>query len=222
MEYLFNKALGAVASGEWYVKLITDAASEPLSLADEIIHSKINLGSPADADEQTYIESLFPAARKAVEAIIHRPIGTQEFELGLSRFPLLWVLEFPKAPLISIKTIKYTKDDGTVITWYDSTASPVVDPAMFVVETGCEPGALFMKSQQAWPSDLLMYGFPVKIRFTAGIDPVPENLLQALRYCFGHFYDNREPVTDGRLNQPFEVPKTLDWLCEPYRYDVYA
>jgi hypothetical protein len=124
----------------------------------------------------------------------------------------------PKVPLIAIKTITYMKLDGTVVTWYDATASPAVDPDKFIVETGSEPGAIFLKVGESWPLDALQSGFPVKIQFTAGITDIPDDLLQAMRYAFSQFYENREPVTDGRVNQPFEVPKTLDWLCEKYEY----
>lgn len=219
-----NKSLGAEKLIDYYVsdQPIVDVADEPLTLDDEVIHSRIDLGSPADSDEQTYVESLFPAARKAIEEVIHRPIGVQEFELGMTRFPCGWIIELPKPPLVAIKSIKYTKQDGTVVTLHDITASPVVTSTIFTVETGSTPGAIFLKATEAWPSDILSNGFPVKIRFTAGIDPVPANLMQAMRYAFGHFYDNREAVTDGRVNQPFEVPKTLDWLCDPFKFEAFG
>jgi uncharacterized phiE125 gp8 family phage protein len=220
-----NKALGGKEILEYYVRQITDVdpTDEPLSLADVVIHSKIDLGSPADEAEQAYVESLFPAARKCVEDLINKPILEQEFEYGLTQFPWgSWIIEIPVFPLISVKTIKYTALDGTIKTLYDSTASPVVDDGTFTIETGCTPGAIFLKSINTWPTDILANGFPVKIRCTAGIDPVPAHLLQAMRYCFGHFYDNREPVTDGRINQPFEVPKTLDWLCNSDRFEAFS
>jgi uncharacterized phiE125 gp8 family phage protein len=222
MNYELNKILGATASGEWYVKLITDVAPDDEPLAnDDAVLSRLDLGSPEDPQERAYVDSAFIAARKAIENVIHRPIGVQEFEMGLSKFPYLWVLELRKSPLVAIKTIKYTKDDGTTVTWYDSTASPVVDPGAFTIETSSDPGAIFMKSLGAWPTGILQNGFPVKIRFTAGIDPIPDDLMQAMRYAFAQFYENREPVTDGRVNQPFEVPKTLEWLCEKYEYKTY-
>jgi uncharacterized phiE125 gp8 family phage protein len=220
-----NRSLGSTAVTDSYVRQVSDIASEdePLTLADDLIHSRIDLGSPANSGEQAYVESLFTAARKCVEGIIHRPIGLQEFEYGASAFPCGgYVIELPKSPLVSILSVKYTKDDGNTVTLYDGTASPVVQPTTFVIETGCDPGALFLKSGESWPTDVLLNGFPVKIRFTAGITDIPKDLMQAMRYCFAHFYENREPVTDGRVNQPFEVPKTLDFICENYKYEVYS
>lgn len=217
---LQNKAFGARELPDYYVKQITDVAAEdePLSLVDQVIHSRLDLGSPVDSDEQAYVESLFKAARRAIEGVIGKPILEQEFELGLPGF-CDWIIELPKFPLIAVESIKYTLQDGTVRTLHDATASPVITSTIFTVETGSTPGAIFLKSTEAWPSDILANGYPVKIRFTAGIQEVPGDLLQAMRLAFGQMYENREPVTDE--SQPFEVPKTLDWLCAPYKYEAF-
>jgi uncharacterized phiE125 gp8 family phage protein len=214
-----NKALGSNQMLDYYVKQTADVDTEPLTLADVESHSRIDLGSPVDTEEQTYIESLFSAARKAVEGIIQKPIGEQEFELGLARWPSGWIIELPRFPLIAVKTIKYKPLDADEITWYDSTASPAIDPGFFSIETGSEPGAIFLSPTKAWPFEVLGNGFPIKIRFTAGYATIPTDLYQAIRFMFAHFYETREPVTDGRINQPFEVPKTADWLCADYKYD---
>jgi uncharacterized phiE125 gp8 family phage protein len=200
---------------DYSLRLVTGPATEPLTLADEIIHSRINLGSPADTDEQTYIESLFVAARRAVEDAIFKPIGVQEFEFGLPCFPWGFALEMPKPPLVAITSINYTKQDGMVVPLHDVNLSPALISTIFTVEAGSTPGKLFLKWDQGWPSDSLANGYPVKIRFTAGIDatlPENANVMQLLRFAFAHYYDNREPVTDGRVNQPFDVPNTFDYL----------
>jgi hypothetical protein len=59
-----NKALGSNQMLDYYVKQTADVDSEPLTLADVVSHSRIDLGSPADSEEQTYIESLLSAYRK--------------------------------------------------------------------------------------------------------------------------------------------------------------
>jgi uncharacterized phiE125 gp8 family phage protein len=214
-----NKALGSNQMLDYYVKLITDVDAEPLTLADVTSHTRIDLGSPVDTAEQDYIESLFSASRKSVEALIGKPIGEQEFELGLARWPGGWIIELPRFPLIAVKSIKYKPLDDVEVTWYDATASPAIDPDVFAIETGSEPGAIFLNPNKAWPFAVLGNGFPLKIRFTAGYTTIPNDLFQAIRFMFSHFYENREPVTDGRVNQPFEVPKTVDWLCGEYKYD---
>lgn len=216
----WNRNFGSKALSDSYISLISDVASEPLTLDDDLVHSRIDLGSPANAEEQAYVESLFPAARKAVEAIIHRPIGLQEFEYGASCFPCGYVIELPKSPLVSILSVNYTKDDGSTVTLYDGTTSPVVQPTTFVIETRCDPGALFLKSGESWPTDVLLNGFPVKIRFAAGITDIPKDLMQAMRFLFAHFYENREPINIGNLTT--ELKFTVDFLCQNYKYEVFS
>jgi hypothetical protein len=218
----WNRNLGAVALSDSYVSLITDVASgdEPLANDDGVL-SKIDLGSPEDSAERAFVDGVFVAARKAVEAIIHRPIGTQTFEYGMTGFPCGgYVIELPKAPMQSLLSVAYRKDDGTTVTLYEA-ASPVVEPTTFVIETGCQPGALFLKSGNSWPTDILMNGFPVKIRFTAGIDPVPADLLQYLRLIFGFFYENRELAPDAGTVRA-NLPNVETWLRTNYGYDVFA
>lgn len=220
--YYQNKALGSKVMLDYYVRKLTDAAEEPLEVAEVVVHKRIDLGLTGDTTEEDYIKSLITAARVAVEDMIGKPIGEQEFELGLTHFPCGWILELPRFPLISVETIKYTKLDGTVVTWYDSTASPVVDPSAFTIEDGSEPGAIFLKPTIAWPSDIMVNGFPLKIRFKAGMTDIPAPVLQAIRFMFAHFYQNREPVTDGRVTQPFAVPLTVDDMLREYKYEAFS
>jgi hypothetical protein len=209
---------------DYRLNLITDVDEEPLSLDDATIHSRIDLGSPADADEQAYVEDLFVAVRKAVEESIFKPIGIQEFELALCYFPCDWVIELPMPPMASLVSIKYTKQDGSVGVLYDATASPAVTSDIFTVDMPKnQKGKIFLKTGESWPIDVLQTGYPVKIRFTAGIDvSLPENAayMQLLRFCFGQFYENREPVTDGRASQPFAVPMTFQWLVDKVQFQV--
>jgi len=201
---------------DYGLKHIDGPSSEPLSLADEKIHSRFNLGSPVDTEEQTYIERLFIASRRNVERSIFKPIGIQTFELSLPCFPYGYVLEFFNPPLIEVKYIRYMKQGETVATTlHDLTASPAIVSDIFITETGCTPGKIFLRSSKGWPSDSLESGYPVKIGFSAGLDmslDENEGVMQLLRFAFAQYYENREPVTDGRVNPPFVVPNTYDDL----------
>lgn len=125
-------------------------------------------------------------------------------------------LEMPRPPLIGIDSIKYAKLDGTEVTWYDSIASPAVDPGTLVIETGSLPGAIFLKSGQTWPTDLLQTGYPIKIQFRAGISPVPPDLQLAIKKTIAHFFENREPVLTGLRAQAIEIPMSVAYLLEPF------
>lgn len=223
-DYGWNSALGGFALRDTDVRLVTDLAaeSEPLSIADEVVHSRLD--SPADSGELDYITSLFPAARKIVESIIHRPIGVQEFEYMMVSFPCGSIMEFPRTDVTEVKTIKYMKLDGSVTTYYDSTASPVVDPGTFILETGCTPPAIFLKSGESWPLDILQTGFPVKIRFMAGldVDSLPADLMQMLRLVFGYLYENREIAIETPTRSIIaDIPDIQNWLKNNYGRNLF-
>lgn len=200
---------------------------------------------PQSGIEDAYVESLIPAARHAIEKKIGKPIGEQTFEMGIGQWPygsygFEWNwnagtsygyaaqdlvrssapwgerLEMPLPPLIGVDSISYTKDDGSVVTWYDVTVSPQVDPGTLVIETGSLPGAIFLKSGKTWPTDLMQVGYPIKIRFRAGITPVRDDLRLAILWTIAHYFENREPVITGLRAAAIEVPMSVSYLLEAY------
>ncbi|HYD16741.1 MAG TPA: head-tail connector protein [Candidatus Nanoarchaeia archaeon] len=191
-----------------YIRVVTDTENEVVSVAEQKEHSRI------DSDiEDNYIESLTTAARHAIERYIGRQLGAQTLEMALAVWPESRRIEFPRPPLIDVLSITYTKADGADVVWYDSEASPVVDPLAFTIETGAEPGALFLNSSSAWPSDALAAGFPIKIRFKAGITDVPQDLKQALMLMAAHQYENREGA-EG-------MPPNIAWLCARHKVEGF-
>lgn len=137
-------------------------------------------------------------------------------DVSRSEGPYGIYMEMPRPPLIGIDTIKYMTLDGTEVTFYDSIDSPEVDPGTLIIETGPMPGAIFLKSGESWPTDLLQSGYPIKIQFRAGITPVNADLKQAILMTIAHFFENREPVLTGLRAQAIEIPMAASWLLEPY------
>lgn len=198
-----------------YIKLITDAAEEPVSVAEQKVQCQIDTAETAyDAD----LTQAITAARHVIENRISRKIGEQTLELGMECWP--WdscdqrKIEFPYPPLTEILTIKYTKQNGSVITWYDSASSPLVNPGL-IFEYSAQPGAVFLKFDTTWPSDILAAGFPIKIRFKAGITTLRTDTKRAVMMLAAHLFAHREAVSD---TESFEVSKGLEWL---YSSDVW-
>lgn len=206
-----------------YLKLITDvdADDELVKLADQKVQCQI------DADETGFDAALtaaVSAARHAIENQIGRPIGVQRFEYGLSYWPSdlrsalhceEWKIRLPRPPLVQLETIKYTKQDGSIVTWYDGTASPVINPGL-IVEASADPGEVFLKFGTTWPIDVLAYGYPVKIQYRAGIETITADLKNALLMLGAHLFVNREAVND---KQTYEVAKGMEWLYKPYVFE---
>lgn len=199
--------------------LITDAASEPITLNQAKLWLKIDTSPPTAHDDDSIVEALITAARKAVENEINRPIGEQTFEVGFECFESAF--EFPMPPLISIVSIKYTLEDGTIGVIEDLEASPAVASTVdYDLETSRERGAIYLRSDQTWPTDTLANGYPVRIRYKAGYTSVPAPIIMAMRFLIGHLYENRELIVAG--TSVVQIPMTLKYLCQPYRFEEFA
>lgn len=196
---------------------IADAAAEPVTVEEALAHLLLKEDDPA----RSYVEALIPDARDMVEGEIGCPIGEQTFELGLPGFTP--AIEFPRPPLRSIISIKYMLADGSIKVLEDSEASPPNFCGLYTLETGSKPGALFLKFDQMWPYEILAYGFPLKIRYKAGYDPVPAGIRRAILLTIGHLFENREASLIGVAGQPaMELPLGARDACAKYKYVEFA
>lgn len=213
------------------------AADEPLLQPVAPGDAQPTIVSQHVLDDHNMLPLYARAARRAVEGVIHRPIGVQTFELGLPSFydlsellrgidvfacGLTASIELPKAPLVALLSIKYMLYDGTVQTLFDSAATPPVTSDLFIVDTSGDPGALYLRPYSSWPIDLLAPGYPVKIRFTAGFNPVPDDLLAAMCLMAGHLNENREAVVSDIRVQALQLPIGVDELCAPYIFERFV
>lgn len=200
---------------EYSLRRITDASSEPVTEADAKAH--LRLADDLNEAEQKDLELKITAARRAVELYLGRPIGTQTWELGLRNWPAK--VCFPRPPLISIVSIKYRiYNESGWTTLHDLEASPPVASNIFLTDVSSDPGELWLKGVNLWPLDLLERGFPVRIRFTCGLDPAPQNVKQAVLLMLGHLYENREASVEPMRHPMEEIPMGVQDLCAIDRF----
>jgi uncharacterized phiE125 gp8 family phage protein len=123
----------------------------------------------------------------------------------------------PHGPLQSVISVKYTDKDDAVTTMLDTSASPPVTST--IIEAGGfnldnHPGYIRLKYGQYWPFAWLAPGYPIVIRFTAGI-PIgvnfPANIKHAILMLVAHLYEHREAVSSEGLS---EVPMAVDALLD--------
>lgn len=203
---------------DYSITKITDAASEPITLEKAKQH--LNIADDVTAFDD-YIGGLITAARLAVEKEIHRPIGEQVYELGLRMWPT--VIRFPFPPLLDVKKISYRavgEDAFTVL--LDTGAQPPVPYAAVLWDTSGDPGELWLRPTAVWPATVLDQGFPIRIRYTAGIVAPSRALIQAILMLLGTWFENRESVAIGRANQGYEVPNSMKWLCEQDTFEEFS
>lgn len=199
----------------YVLNLITDAVDEPITVAEAKDHLRID-GTTEDA----YIQALIMAARKAIENEINRPIGEQTFEYCIDSWPT--EIKLPQLPYQSLVSIKYTlEDESTATVLHDTEASPAVESSIFYVDAGDDytPGTLRLYSTESWPDDTLNPGYSIKIRFTAGITDITEDLRLAHLMTVAHWYEHREAVTEERALS--EVPLAAKWLLDGRRYLIF-
>lgn len=164
------------------LKLITGPASEPVSLAEAKAQLRVDA-----SDDDLLITSLVSAAREHVEMVTRRALFTQTWEVRFDAWPAT-PFRLPLAPLQSVASIKYLDEAGSEFT---------VATSVYGVDINSEPGRVYLKPNQNWPSAALYPYEAVRIQFVAGWSTtaaVPATIRAALLLAVGHLYENREQV----------------------------
>ena len=174
-------------------KLITGPVIEPVTLAEAKAQCRVDI-----SDDDTLITTLIGDAREYCERIDWRAYLTQTYDLYLDEFPASGEIRFPRPPLQSVTSVKYTDENGVVATLASST---------YIVDTISEPARLVLKSNQSWPTVTLQQVNGVVVRFVAGwtqASDVPRSIKRAMLLLIGHWYENREETTVGAVSRSIE------------------
>lgn len=178
------------------LKLITDAATEPVNLTEAKRHCRVEV-----SDDDTLLAALITAARKYVEAVSRRVMLAQTWRLSITGWPAGDAIVLPKMPLQSVTGVVYTDSGGTARTMSSS---------LYTVDTEDEPGRVVLNYNEEWPNDYaaLRSANPIQVTFVAGYSAatVPEIYKQAMLLLVGHWYENREAVqTSGAVPKQLEL-----------------
>ena len=193
------------------LKLITPAASDPISITDAKMHLRV-----VDSDQDDLINALIKAATSNCEAWTGRALIDQTWDLYLDEFPTddLEIM-IPKPPLIEVVSINYTDTSG---------ADQSISSSSFYVDNVSEPGWVV-------PADVLSTAWPVtldainsvRIRFRAGYlnanspadNGVPEDIKAAVKLLLGSMYEHRETQVVGTIAN--KLPWSVENLLRPHR-----
>jgi uncharacterized phiE125 gp8 family phage protein len=163
--------------------LITAPASEPVTLEEAKAQCRVDT-----ADDDTLISAYITTARQYVEeTLAHCALLTQTWELRRDRWPSS-PFRLPLPPLQSISSIKYMDEAGEEYP---------LDASVYGFDSHSEPGRLFLKPNQSWPSTALYPYGGVRIQFVAGWENtanIPTGLIMAIKLLVGYLYENREQV----------------------------
>lgn len=203
------------ALNEKSLRLLTPAASEPISLTLAQQHLRLDLyadnGSPmSHPDDQLITDIYIPTAREYCESLSGWALALQEFEYSLRFFPGYdcgnpqFALRLPVGPLRQIVSITY--EDGNGI--------QTLDPASYLPMWSTN--TLYPAAGTNWPSGLIQSPNAAKVRFWAGYGlldgsptdnlPLPAKYKNAILLMLHHFYENRSGT-----EIPSQVPTAIEF-----------
>lgn len=155
-------------------------------------------------EEDTYLQGLLDAAFDYCENFTGRILQKRQLEVRLDGFPP-GVLHVRAVPLHSVDSLSYVNREGSLVTIdaAEYQVIPTVEPPLIVPEAG-------------WPADVFDAEGTVHLVVTAGFDPLPSSIEQAILLLCGHYYDNREVMRE-RFARATEMPFGVSALLYPYK-----
>lgn len=192
-------------------------AEYPISVAEVRETQRIDEG-----ESETAINRLIAAATRIVENKTQRALVSQKWEFIIDSFPgsssshcvydnvylkrQSNVISIPMPPLISIEYVKYVDVNGTLQT---------LSPSDYAVNISSFLGEVYPAYGKAWPATRTQPQ-AVRIGFTAGYgaaEDVEPDLALAVSLMVGHYYENREAVSD---RQSYELTMGVEEILSSY------
>jgi hypothetical protein len=216
--------------------VVTPPASEPITVDEAKLHLRVT----ADADNE-YITNLITVAREYLEKIENRAFITQTLRMQLDSFPDLpnatlkffiptysvesylaraislmsGPLRLFRSPLISVTSIRYRDQNGTLQTLAQNPGPGVPG---YIVDTDSEPARIAPANNLPWPVTLAQQA-AVQVLYTAGYgasaDNVPESTKHKLKLLLAGLYENREPISE-KMSFPVFGFDALLWADRVY------
>jgi uncharacterized phiE125 gp8 family phage protein len=199
-----------------FVSVITPPESQPVTRDEAKAHLRV-------PDDDAYIDSLIAAVtayHDGPDGKLGKAIMEQTLQLSLRWFaydgdyedvPFCTVvradgIDLPCPPIQSVESIKYTDTDGNEQT---------LDPTTYALDNA----RVVLAYNKTWPA-LRDVPNAVRVEYIAGYADaadVPASIKHMILLMVGHLYQNREAVTDGRVNQPFVMPLAYESLFNQAR-----
>lgn len=177
------------AGVDYRLRRTVDAVAEPVDI--ELAKQHIRTDAP---EEVALLRDIYlPAARQMLETDTERALLSQTWVLSLNDFPLD-VIELRVCPVNAV-TVTYLDGSG---------ASQTLSTSVYQLDTRNEPGRITLKYGQVWPS-VYDQENAVTVTITAGyssVAAVPATAKQAILLLAGHWFNNREAVTDRGMSAP--------------------
>lgn len=171
------------------LKLITPP--EPVLTWEDAV-TKLHLRVEGDED-QALVELYIAAATAYLDGysgILGRAIGVQTWDLIYDAFPG-GAIKLPLAPVLSVTGIYYADADGIEQT---------ISTDDYYVDTASSDG--WVVPAGSWPTPISAAN-AVRVRFVAGYEDVPADIVTVILLLTAHWYRNREAATQ---DAPSDIP----------------
>lgn len=183
---------------------LTDAAAEPVTLAEAKAHLNI-----FETSRDTYITTLIKVARQWCEEYLQRSLIDTTWELTLDAFPTAIKLPRPRAR--SVTSVKYVDQSGVQQT---------LSAPSYTLDNKNEPGWIVPAYGYSWPSTRDQVN-AVEVVFVSGFGAnaasVPEPIRQWVLLAIGTMFDNRETEVIGAGLGATELKFAMR-LIDSYKY----
>lgn len=205
------------------LRVITDVADEPITLADA---RDQHLRVPSTTDDNAWITATIPVARQYCESYLGRSLATRTLELSSHKFPTITVhsyvgpyIELPFGPVQSVTSVTYISPDPDSNGDYATESFTDSSGLLCELDQYVTPNRLVLKYGESWPAARNSVN-SVKIRYVTGYltaadstgnDVLPKAARHAMLLMLGHLFENREATTAGGLVElPLGVRTLLD------------
>lgn len=191
------------------IRLLSTSGADIVTLEEAKKHCRATYYD----DDDAYLQALIQVATSNIdgpEGWLGRAVREQELEYTIDRFPCAGdngrpgQLKLPMPTLISVNAVEYTATDGATGTITDFREFGVGAPF---------GGYILPALSNSWPSVLGDAG-SVRVTFTAGYSEIPKSITHAALLMIGHWFENREAVTEAKLS---EMPIGVSALLMPHR-----
>ncbi len=165
------------------MELITDVATEPITLAQAWDHLRLDAtGSPEATDHDSWLEEVgIPAARRMAERFTGRSYAPKTYKLSLDAFPS-GAIRLPIPPIPSVTKVEYVDVDG---------ATQTLSAALYVLDKATEPGWILPAYGTVWPNTRAVVN-AVMVTFVSGVATIDADVRAAILLALGHLFENRE------------------------------
>ena len=188
------------------LKLVTDAASEPVTRAEAALFMRYTGSLQNDV-----IDSLIVAATRYVQNWCNTQFVNATFEYYTDSFDC--GIDLPIGPISSVSSITYQDlDDATQTLATTVYGTDLISPV----------NKIFLKQNQSWPS-VLEEPNSIKVSFTAGYGATaadtPDAAKTAIKMVGADMFEHREAQGEGVKYEPNQtVMRMMNIVAQNYRF----